>query len=50
MILDLLACAVVFLGIASIVIGFVAAIMAGNWIAAIAIAAGVFGGWWLLRS
>lgn len=50
MILDLLAVAAVFLGVAVIVGGFVAAVAAGDWLIALIIAAAVAAGVWLVRS
>lgn len=50
MILDLLAVMVMILAVVGLVIAFFAAVTAGNWIAAIAIAGGVAAGWWLTRS
>lgn len=50
MILDILAAAVVLLGALGLIIAFFACVASGNWIAAVAIAAGVAAGVWLLRS
>lgn len=50
MILDLLAIAAVFLGVACIVIGLILAITSGNWFMAAVIVAAIVAGIWLVRA